>query len=163
MPPRKPGKRSRSHDDNRPTPSPSNTHNVASATIRDTTVAFGAGYGAPLMPFERRIGDPFPGDVWIEVLRNLPPRGILMPASLVSTALHVHSVEALTVLNVSNCEKITDAVVCKISKLTALTTLDVSYCGKITDAGVAEISKLTALTALNVSCCLIACARKCYL
>ena len=40
-----------------------------------------------------RPGDPFPGDVWICIFENLSIRDILMAASLVSTALHAHSVE----------------------------------------------------------------------
>ena len=53
MPPRKKGKRHRSQE--RPTPVPPNTHSVALATIRDATVAFGAEYGALMVPVERRI------------------------------------------------------------------------------------------------------------
>ena len=98
-------------------------------------------------------GDPFPGDVWIEVLRNLPPRDIIKSASLVSTALHAHSVEALTSLDVSGSGKITDAGLREISKLTSLTSLDVQSCNNITDAGVADLSKLTSLTSLDVGNC----------
>ena len=37
--------------------------------------------------------DPFPGDVWICIFQNLPIRDNLMSASLVSIAMHAHSVE----------------------------------------------------------------------
>ena len=53
MPPRKKGKRHRSRE--RLTSVPPTTHSVALATIRDATVAFGAGYGALMVPVERRI------------------------------------------------------------------------------------------------------------
>ena len=94
-------------------------------------------------------GDPFYGDIWIKVFGYLPPRDILMSASLISTAHRAHSVEALTSLDVTKYENITDAAFAKIAKLTALTSLDAGGCDKITDAEVAEISKLTALTSLD--------------
>ena len=53
MPPQKKGKRQRSQE--KPTPVPPTTHSVALATIRDATVAFGAEYGALMVPVERRI------------------------------------------------------------------------------------------------------------
>ena len=53
MPPRKRGKRHRSQE--RPSAASPTTHGVELATIRDAAVAFGAGYGALLVPVERRI------------------------------------------------------------------------------------------------------------
>ena len=58
----------------------------------------------------------------------------------------------LTSLDLYGCDRITDAGVKHLARLTGLTSLDLSWC-RITDAGLADLARLTSLTSLDLKWC----------
>jgi len=56
-------------------------------------------------------------------------------------------------INLSNCEKITDASLAHLVTLTSLSSLNLNKCPNITDAGLAHLSKLTLLSSLSLDWC----------
>jgi len=56
-------------------------------------------------------------------------------------------------INLSCCNKITDAGLQHVAQLTALQELNLTGCDKITDAGLQHVAQLTALQQLNLRYC----------
>jgi hypothetical protein len=66
----------------------------------------------------------------------------------------VSRLHALTFLDISYCDKLTDEALRAVSSsCSALKSLKLSCCDKLTDEALRAMSNLRALTLLDISCC----------
>jgi Sec-independent protein translocase protein TatA len=67
--------------------------------------------------------------------------------------LALNNLNALKSLNLSGCCNITDAGLLALNNLTALESLNLSHCSRLTDAGLLALNNLTALESLDLAWC----------
>jgi len=66
---------------------------------------------------------------------------------------HLKDLTALQTLDLSGCERVTDAGLAHLKGLTALQSLNLMGCDEVTDAGLAHLKALTALQRLGLTGC----------